>query len=86
MINLIGILILVVIEAILIMALISYFSNKLNNKDEEIAERDKVLGERTQLIREKNMIIKEQNALIEDLKNENRELERKCNTRLQKNN
>lgn len=86
MINLIGIFILIVIEAISIMSLISYFSNKLNDKDEEITERDKILRERTQLIREKNIIIKEQNVLIEDLKNENRELKRKCNTRLQKNN
>ena len=76
MINFIGILILLFIEATLIMSAIAYYQHKLNIKDEELLARDKLLGEFNEIIKNKNLQIKE----LQD------ELERKNNTRSRKNN
>ena len=84
MINLIGILSLIVIEAILFMSVIVYFKNKINSIDEEILSRDKTLGEKTEEIKQKNLIIDQKNAEIEELKNEIKEIRREYSQRLRK--
>lgn len=84
MINLLGILSLIIIEALLVASVVVFFMHKINISDEEILGRDRELGKRMEVIKEKNKIIKEQEKLIEELKNENKQLKRECNRRLQK--
>ena len=79
MINLIGILILLTIEAVIIVMFKRKYDHKLNNKDNEIAERDKTNNDIIQEIKKKNLEIKE-------LKNEIVEITKKHNKRLRKNN
>ena len=76
MINLIGILVLLIIEAILVAGIVVYFIYKANISDNEVAERDKELGQRTQDKRQKNLIINKLVKRIEELEYENKELKR----------
>lgn len=72
MINLIGILLLIIFEAISIMSIIMYMRYKLDLKDNEIAERDKTLSDKTDIIKGKNLKIKELKNEINEIKTRNR--------------
>lgn len=82
MINLIGILILIILEALLVAGIVVYFMNKANTSDNEIAERDIELGKITEAKRQKNFMIRKLCQRIEELENENKKLKRECNKRL----
>ena len=82
MINLIGILILIIIEAIIIMSCVSYCRHIIDIKEKEIIERDKLLADRMEMIRKRNIIIREKTLKIEELENEIKQLKRENNKRL----
>ncbi len=86
MINLIGILILIIIEAILFSSVVLFFNHKLDLKDNEISERDALLGERTQTIKEKNILLDLKQKQIKELEDEIRRLKRENNKRLRQDN
>ena len=65
MINLIGIIIIIIVEAVLIASFVAYINNKIEIKDNEITERDHLLAEKTLIIKAKNQRIKELEYEIE---------------------
>ena len=76
MINLIGILSLIILEAILVASVVVYFMNKANLSDEEVLSRDVENGKKTQRIRDKNVMIYKLVKKVEELEDENRELKK----------
>ena len=76
MINLIGILIMLILEALVVSYIILKYVDKANRSDEEVLGRDIENGKKTEVIKRKNFIIKQQNECIKELVNENKELKR----------
>ena len=76
MINLIGILSLIILEAILVASVVVYFMNKANLSDEEVLSRDVENGKKTQRIRDKNAMIYKLVKRVEELEDEIRELKK----------
>lgn len=76
MINLIGILSLIILEAIFVASVVVYFMNKANLSDEEVLSRDVENGKKTQVIREKNLTINKLVKRVEELEDEIRELKK----------
>lgn len=74
MINLIGILVLLILEASLVASIVVFCMHKVNITDEDILSRDRELGKRTQEKREKNATILKLVKRVEELENENKRL------------